>query len=121
MKVGNMDAFCVGEPWNEQLVNQDIGFTACMTGEIWKNHPEKSLGMRADWVDKNPKAAMAVLMAVMEAQQWCEKMENKDELAQHHRQAPVVQRAAGRHRQSHQGQVSTTATAARSSRAPTSS
>ena len=28
MKVGNMDAFCVGEPWNEQLVNQDIGFTA---------------------------------------------------------------------------------------------
>ena len=57
MKVGNMDAFCVGEPWNEQLVNQDIGFTACMTGEIWKDHPEKALGMRADWVDKNPKAA----------------------------------------------------------------
>ncbi len=35
MKVGNMDAFCVGEPWNEQLVNQGIGFTACTTGEIW--------------------------------------------------------------------------------------
>jgi len=81
MKVGNMDAFCVGEPWGDQLVHQDIGFTACMTGEIWKKHPEKSLGMRADWVDKNPKAAMAVLMAVMEAQQWCDKMENKEELA----------------------------------------
>ena len=81
MKVGNMDAFCVGEPWNEQLVNQNIGFTAAMTGELWKNHPEKSLGMRADWVDKNPKAAMAMLMAVMEAQQWCDKMENKEELA----------------------------------------
>ena len=38
--------------------------------------------MRADWVDKNPKAAMAVLMAVMEAAQWCDKMENKDELAE---------------------------------------
>ena len=38
MKVGNMDAFCVGEPWNEQLVNQGIGFTACTTGEIWKKH-----------------------------------------------------------------------------------
>jgi nitrate/nitrite transport system substrate-binding protein len=81
MKVGNMDAFCVGEPWGDQLVHQDIGFTACMTGEIWKDHPEKSLGMRADWVDKNPKAAMAVLMATLEAQQWCEKMENKDEMA----------------------------------------
>jgi nitrate/nitrite transport system substrate-binding protein len=81
MKVGNMDAFCVGEPWNEQLVNQGIGFTACTTGEIWKNHPEKALGLRAAWVDKNPKAAKAVLMAVMEGQQWCDKMENKAEMA----------------------------------------
>jgi nitrate/nitrite transport system substrate-binding protein len=81
MKVGNMDAFCVGEPWNEQLVNQGIGFTACTTGEIWSKHPEKALGMRAEWVDKNPNAAKAVLMAVMEAQQWCEKMENKEEMS----------------------------------------
>ncbi len=81
MKVGNMDAFCVGEPWNEQLVHQNIGFTACTTGEIWFKHPEKVLGMRATWVDKNPKAAQALLMATMEAQMWCEKMENKEELA----------------------------------------
>jgi nitrate/nitrite transport system substrate-binding protein len=81
MKVGNMDAFCVGEPWNEQLVNQGIGFTACTTGEIWFRHPEKALGMRAAWVDKHPAAARALLMAVMEAQQWCEAMENKEELA----------------------------------------
>ncbi len=82
MKVGNMDAFCVGEPWNEQLVNQDIGFTACTTGEIWSKHPEKALGLRAAWVDKNPNATKALLMAVMEAQQWCDKMENKPELAE---------------------------------------
>jgi nitrate/nitrite transport system substrate-binding protein len=81
MKVGNMDAFCVGEPWNEQLVNQGIGFTACTTGELWKGHPEKALGMRADWVEKNPNAAKALLMAVMEAQMWCEDMANKDEMA----------------------------------------
>ncbi len=82
MKVGNMDAFCVGEPWNEQLVNQGIGFTACTTGEIWNEHPEKALGMRADFVDKNPNTTKAILMAVMEAQQWCDKMENKQELAE---------------------------------------
>ncbi len=81
MKVGNMDVFCVGEPWNEQLVNQDIGYTAITTGEFWKEHPEKCLGMRADWVDKNPAAALAITMAVQEAQQWCEKAENKDEMA----------------------------------------
>jgi nitrate/nitrite transport system substrate-binding protein len=82
MKVGNMDAFCVGEPWNEQLVHQDIGFTAATTGEIWLKHPEKILGMRADWVDANPKATIAIMMAAMEAQQWCEKMENKQEMAE---------------------------------------
>jgi len=81
MKVGTMDAFCVGEPWNEQLVNQGIGFTACMTGELWKAHPEKAFSMRADWVEKNPNAAKAIVMAIMEAQQWCESMENKDEMA----------------------------------------
>jgi nitrate/nitrite transport system substrate-binding protein len=82
MKVGNMDAFCVGEPWNEQLVNQNIGFTACTTGEIWGKHPEKAFGMRADWVDKNPNAAKALLMAVLEAQQWCDKPENKQEMSE---------------------------------------
>lgn len=82
MKVGNMEAFCVGEPWNEQLVNQRIGFTACTTGELWLNHPEKVLGMRADWVDSHPIATKAILMAVMEAQMWCEEAANKDEMSE---------------------------------------
>jgi nitrate/nitrite transport system substrate-binding protein len=82
MKVGNMDAFCVGEPWNEQLVNQNIGFTACTTGEIWFKHPEKCLGVRAEWVDKHPRAARALLAAVMEAQQWCDKPANKQEMSE---------------------------------------
>lgn len=82
MKVGNMDCFCVGEPWNEQLVNQNIGYTALTTGELWFRHPEKILGMRADFVDANPKATQAILMAVMEAQQWADKRENRQELAE---------------------------------------
>ncbi len=81
MKVGTMDCFCVCEPWNLQLVHQDIGYTAITTGELWNNHPEKSLGMRAAYVDKNPAAAKVLLMATMEAQQWCEKAENAEELA----------------------------------------
>ncbi|MBC7905515.1 MAG: ABC transporter substrate-binding protein [Rhodospirillaceae bacterium] len=72
MKVDTMEAFCVGEPWNAQLIHQGIGFTALTTGELWKDHPEKSLAMRSDWIEKNPKAALAVTMAVQEAQQWCE-------------------------------------------------
>ncbi|WOD41564.1 CmpA/NrtA family ABC transporter substrate-binding protein [Nodosilinea sp. E11] len=80
VKVGNMDAFCVGEPWPLQTVNQKIGFNALTTGEMWKDHPEKALGMRADWVDANPKAAKALLMGTLEAAMWCSKDENKEEM-----------------------------------------
>lgn len=82
MKIGGMESFCVGEPWNAQLVNQKQGYTALITGELWKDHPEKCLSLRADWVDKNPKATQALLKAVLEAQQWCDKPENKQEMCE---------------------------------------
>ncbi len=82
MKVGTMEAFCVGEPWNAQLVHQGIGYTAFTTGELWNNHPEKSFAVRADWADKNPKAALAALAAVQEAQMWCDEDENKAEMCE---------------------------------------
>jgi nitrate/nitrite transport system substrate-binding protein len=80
MKVGTVDAFCVGEPWNAQLVSQKLGYTALVTGELWNNHPEKALAMRKEWVDKNPNATQAILMAIMEAQKWCDQAENKAEM-----------------------------------------
>jgi nitrate/nitrite transport system substrate-binding protein len=81
MKVGTMDCFCVCEPWNLQLIHQGIGYTAINTGELWNKHPEKAFGLRADFVDKHPRAARALLMAVMEAQMWCDKAENREEVA----------------------------------------
>ena len=41
------------------------------------NYPEKCLGLRAAWVDKNPNAARALTAAVLEAQQWCDQMKNR--------------------------------------------
>ncbi len=82
VKVGNMDAFCVGEPWPLQTVNQQIGFNALTTGEMWKDHPEKAFGMRADWVDANPNATKALLMGTLEAAMWCSKPENTEEMCQ---------------------------------------
>jgi nitrate/nitrite transport system substrate-binding protein len=82
MKTGVTDAFCVGEPWNQQLINQLIGYSALTTGQLWNRHPEKAFTMRADYVEKYPKAAKALLMAIMEAQMWADKPENKDEMAQ---------------------------------------
>lgn len=82
METKTMDTFCVGEPWPQRLVTKKMGYNALTTGEIWKDHPEKAFTMRADWVDKNPKAAKALLMAVQEAQIWCDDDANKQEMCE---------------------------------------
>jgi nitrate/nitrite transport system substrate-binding protein len=80
MRVGTMDAFCVGEPWNAQLVSQRLGYTAIVTGEFWKDHPEKVLALRGDFVAQNPRATEALTAAVIEAQRWCDEPANKAEM-----------------------------------------
>lgn len=82
MQTGTMDAFSTGDPWPYRIVSDNIGFLAALTSEIWKDHPEEYLAVRADWVDKNPKATQALLKGVMEAQQWCDEPGNRAELAQ---------------------------------------
>lgn len=81
MRVGSMEAFCVCEPWNMQLIHQRIGYTANTTGELWHNHPEKALALRTDYIEANPRATQALIMAVMEAQMFCEDPANIDEVA----------------------------------------
>ncbi|BCL34140.1 CmpA/NrtA family ABC transporter substrate-binding protein [Nostoc sp. MS1] len=80
MRSGSMEAFCVVDPWHQRLIKQGLGYSAVTTGELWNNHPEKAFTMRAEWVDKYPKAAKAMLAAFLEAQIWCDKPENKEEL-----------------------------------------
>ncbi|HBC43154.1 MAG: ABC transporter substrate-binding protein [Pseudanabaena sp. M046S1SP1A06QC] len=82
MKTGTMDAFSTGDPWPYRIVKEKIGFISALTAEIWKAHPEEYLAMRADWVDKNPKATKSMLKAIMEAQQWCDNFDNRKELIQ---------------------------------------
>ncbi len=81
MRTGTMDAFSTGDPWPLRIVNDQIGFMAVLTSQIWKFHPEEYLALRKDWVDQHPKATKALLKAIMEAQQWCDKPQNREELA----------------------------------------
>lgn len=81
MKTGSMDAFSTGDPWPYRIVADNIGFMAALTAEIWKYHPEEYLAIRADWADQHPKATKALLKAVLEAQQWCDIRENREELS----------------------------------------
>lgn len=70
MRVGNMDGFCVGEPWNQRAIIDKIGFTAVTTQDIWTDHPEKILGTTAEFVQKYPKTARAMICAILEASMW---------------------------------------------------
>jgi nitrate/nitrite transport system substrate-binding protein len=70
MRVGNMDGFCVGEPWNNRAIVDKIGFTANTTQDIWKDHPEKTLGTTAEFVQKYPNTARAMTAAIIDAGRW---------------------------------------------------
>jgi len=83
MRVGNMDGFCVGEPWNHRAIVDGIGITANTTQDIWKDHPEKVLGTTADFVAKNPNTARAVTAAILEAGKWIDAgLQNKNKMAE---------------------------------------
>ena len=70
MRVGNMDGFCVGEPWPFRAVLDKIGFTANTTQDLWKDHPEKTLGCTAEFTAKYPNTARAMTAAVIDAGRW---------------------------------------------------
>jgi nitrate/nitrite transport system substrate-binding protein len=81
MKVGKMDGFCVGEPWNAKTIADGIGFTAINSQDIWKDHPEKVCAFTEEFAAKNPKTVKAVLKALHEASVWLDEMKNREELA----------------------------------------
>lgn len=67
MRSGNMDGYCVGEPWNARAIIDGIGFTAITTQAIWQDHPEKALGTTSDFAKKYPNTCRAVTAAILEA------------------------------------------------------
>ncbi len=83
MRIGNMDGFCVGEPWGHRAIMDNIGITAVTTQDIWQGHPEKVLGTTAEFAQKNPNTARAVMMAILEAGRWIDaSLQNKLKMAE---------------------------------------
>ena len=81
MRVGNMDGFCVGEPWGARAIFDNIGFTATTTQAIWPDHPEKVLGCTAEFVKKYPNTSRALIMAVMDAARYIDDVKNRPQVA----------------------------------------
>ncbi|MDO8705028.1 MAG: CmpA/NrtA family ABC transporter substrate-binding protein [Sulfuricaulis sp.] len=82
MRVGNMDGYCVGEPWGARAIFDNIGFTGITTQDIWKDHPEKVLGTRLEFVQQYPNTARAMTAAILDASKYIDTMANRPKVSQ---------------------------------------
>lgn len=81
MKVGNMDAFCVGEPWGGVAVKQNIGYTQIATQDMWKDHPEKALVLNKNFAETRTEDLKKVMKAVLHACRLLDIMANRKKAA----------------------------------------
>jgi nitrate/nitrite transport system substrate-binding protein len=90
MKVGNMDGFCVGEPWNGVAVKQNIGFTEISTQDIWEHHPEKALVVNKKFSETRREDLKKVMKAILEACKWLDNRANRKRAAEVIGKGPYV-------------------------------
>jgi nitrate/nitrite transport system substrate-binding protein len=81
MSVGNMDGFCVGEPWNGVAVKEGVGYTHIASQDIWTDHPEKALVVNPTFAANRRDDLKKVMRAIMEASIWLDNMEHRAEAA----------------------------------------
>ncbi|MEM7230739.1 MAG: CmpA/NrtA family ABC transporter substrate-binding protein [Planctomycetota bacterium] len=84
LEAGNIQGYCVGEPWNQQAVSKGIGVPVTTNYDVWKNNPEKVFGVTKAWADENPSTHVAVVKALIRAGKWLDetsdgKLVNREE------------------------------------------
>ncbi|MCH2158245.1 MAG: ABC transporter substrate-binding protein [Oleiphilaceae bacterium] len=81
LESGEIDAFCVGGPWNAKAVRSEIGLTALTSFDIWENQPEKVLGVTKKFASDNPNLVRSLCTALAQACSYLEKTPNRFEAA----------------------------------------
>jgi len=80
LKTGNLDGYCVGEPWNSVAVMAQAGFVLATSSELANHHPEKVLMVRRDLAESRPAEHLAMIAALAEACRFCEAPENRERI-----------------------------------------
>ncbi|PZX15947.1 NitT/TauT family transport system ATP-binding protein [Palleronia aestuarii] len=70
VRAGEIDAFCVGEPWGSKAVESGMGELLLPGSAIWAYAPEKILAVRRDWAEANPDLSSRLIRAVWRAGRW---------------------------------------------------
>ncbi|MEP4079722.1 CmpA/NrtA family ABC transporter substrate-binding protein [Haloferula sp.] len=92
LEAGNIQGYCVGEPWNQQAVAKGIGVPVTTNYDIWKNNPEKVFGVSKEWADENPQTYLAVTKALILAGQWLDETNSAGELVNREEAARILSR-----------------------------
>lgn len=74
---GDIDLFCVGEPWGSVAVDQGAAQIALSGSAIWQFAPEKVLAVRHDWAEAERATAVRLIRAVWRAARWLGEAENR--------------------------------------------
>jgi ABC-type nitrate/sulfonate/bicarbonate transport system substrate-binding protein len=69
---GQVDAFCVGAPWNSIAVDRGVGFILHFVSDILVRAAEKVLAVRQSWAEKNPQVLAALIRAAFRATEFIE-------------------------------------------------
>jgi len=67
---GTLAGYCVGEPWNQQAVAQEIGTPVVTNADIRADMAEKVFGVTADWSAAHPETHVRLVKALIRAGQW---------------------------------------------------
>ncbi len=67
---GEIDAFCVGEPWGSFAVDDSVGALLLPGKAIWTCAPEKVLAVRNDWAETEPHLLGSLMRTVWRAGRW---------------------------------------------------
>src|SRR3984957_18654455 len=78
---GQVDAFCVGAPWNSIAVDRGVGFILHFVSDILVRAAEKVLAVRQSWSEKNPQVLAALVRAAFHAAEFIEQPQNRSEVA----------------------------------------
>ncbi|MEI8698543.1 CmpA/NrtA family ABC transporter substrate-binding protein [Mesorhizobium sp. ISC15] len=81
LAAGRIDGYCVGEPWNSASIVAGTGHIVTVKALLWRNSPEKVVGVRKAWAEQNPDALAALLRALHHSARWCQDPANRGELA----------------------------------------
>ncbi|MBN3727387.1 CmpA/NrtA family ABC transporter substrate-binding protein [Burkholderia sp. Ac-20379] len=79
---GELDGFCVGEPWNAVAEAQGAGRTVAATSEVWRDHPEKALACRREFAALYPNTARALIRTLVDACAWLDLPGNRAKAAE---------------------------------------